>query len=165
MPIAGEDYPRGVVASPSQSTIAQVTVHMDHPFWESFEEDTPVHWDPIAAQYVGMTNPEVHTEDMIGVGFHPFFDRTGTPLPWRNCSGSNYTPPGSGQMFFSTLSVPIDPQGTCTGAIGADYTADHCPFIRDYFDYMRFTQSTQGHLNSQGLCFIDRRYPAPAGGS
>jgi hypothetical protein len=30
---------------------------------------------------------------------------------------------------------------------------------------MRYTQSTQGHLNSQGLCYIDRQYPAPAGGS
>ena len=90
---------------------------MDHPFWESFEEDTPVHWDQIAAQYVGSTaNPvPVHTEDFNGVAFHPFTDKTGTPLPWRNCVGSYYSPPGNGQMFFSTLSVPIDPQGTCTG--------------------------------------------------
>jgi hypothetical protein len=166
-PNPGEDYPRGLAFSPSESTIAQVTVHMDHPFWESFEEDTPVHWDDIAAQYVGSTaNPvPVRTEDFVGVRFHPWFDSTGTPLPWRNCSGSNYSPPGSAQMFFSTLSVPIDPQGACTGTIGQDYTQAHCPAIRDYFDYIRFTQSTQGHLNSQGLCFIDRQYPAPAGGS
>jgi hypothetical protein len=68
-------------------------------------------------------------------------------------------------MFFSTLSVPIDPNGTCTGALNQDYTLDNCPAIRDYYDYIRYTQSTQGHLNSQGLCFIDRQYPAPAGGS
>jgi hypothetical protein len=166
-PNPGEDYPRGLAMSPSESTIAQVTVHMDHPFWESFEEDTPVHWDDIAAQYVGSSaNPvPVVTEDFIGVRFHPWFDRSGTPLPWRNCSGSSYQPPGSAQMFFSTLSVPIDPQGTCTGTIGQDYSLGNCPAIRDYFDFIRFTQSTQGHLNSQGLCFIDRQYPAPAGGS
>ena len=43
--------------STSQSDIEQVTVHMDHPFWESFEEDTPVHWDQIAAQYIGVDEP------------------------------------------------------------------------------------------------------------
>ncbi len=166
-PLPGEDYARGVFASASQSTITQVTVHMDHPFWESFQEDTPVHWDNIAAQYVGSTaNPvPVNVEDFMGVQFHPWFDKTGTPLPWRNCVGSNYSPPGNGQMFFSTLSVPINPQGVCTGTIGQDYTADTCPAIRDYYDYIRYTQSTQGHLNSQGLCYIDRQYPAPAGGS
>ena len=37
--------------------------------------------------------------------------------------------------------------------------------IRDYYDYIRYTQSTQGHLNSQGLCFIDRQFPSPPGGS
>ena len=165
-PNPGEDFPRGVSASASQSSIAQVTVHMDHPFWESFAENSPVHWDDIAARYVGVSGtPETHTEDFIGYGFHPFVDKTGTPLPWRNCVGSNYTPPGNGQMFFSTLNVPIDPQGTCTGQVGVDYTLDNCPAIRDYYDYIRYTQSTQGHLNSQGLCFIDRQYPAPAGGS
>jgi hypothetical protein len=164
-PNPGEAYPRGVQISPSQSAIAQVTLHMDHPFWESFAEDSPVHWDQIAAQYIGVTNPEAHVEDMKGVAFYAFTDATGTPLPWRNCAGQYYMPPGNGQMAFSTLSVPIDPQGTCTGDVGDDYTQDHCPAIRDYYDYMRFTQSTQGHLNSQGLCFIDRRYPAPAGGS
>jgi hypothetical protein len=166
-PLPGEDYARGVSASASQSSIAQVTVHMDHPFWESFQEDTPVHWDDIAAQYVGATASPVavNTEDFVGVAFHPWTDKTGTPVPWRNCVGSNYSPPGNGQMFFSTLSVPIDPHGTCSGPIGQDYTQDDCPAIRDYYDYIRYTQSTQGHLNSQGLCFIDRQYPAPAGGS
>jgi hypothetical protein len=166
-PLPGEDYARGIFASASQSEVTQVTVHMDHPFWESFAEDTPVHWDDIAAQYVGsMANPvPVNTEDFVGVRFHPWFDKTGTPLPWRNCVGPYYTPPGNGQMFFSTLSVPINPAGTCMGTIGQDYMTATCPDIRDYYDYIRYTQSTQGHLNSQGLCFIDRQYPAPAGGS
>jgi hypothetical protein len=166
-PLPGEDYPRGVSASASQSTVTQVTVHMDHPFWESFQEDTPVHWDDIASHYIGSTASPVpvHTEDFVGLGFHPWFDKTGTPLPWRNCVGPYYQPPGNGQMFFSTLSVPIDPNGTCTGTVGQDYTQANCPAIRDYYDYIRYTQATQGHLNSQGLCFIDRQYPAPAGGS
>ncbi len=165
-PIGGEDYPRGIQVSRSQSVIAQVTVHMDHPFWESFAENSPVHWDQIAAQFAGSAGaPEAHVEDLVGVPFYAFTDKTGTPVPWRNCSGPNYTPPGNGQMFFSTLSVPVHPGAPCTGPLGVDFTKDNCPAIRDYFDYIRYTQSTQGHLNSQGLCFVDRRYPAPAGGS
>jgi hypothetical protein len=156
---------RGVQVSPSQSDIEQVTVHMDHPFWESFEEDTPVHWDQIAAQYIGVTNPVAHVEDMIGVPFNPFTDKNHVVMPWRDCEAAEYTPPGNGAMSFDTLSVPQDPSGTCTGTTPADFSTASCTGIRDYYDFMRYTQSTQGHLNSQGLCFIDRQYPAPAGGS
>jgi hypothetical protein len=157
-PVGNDDYPRGLQVSPSQSAIAQVTVHMDHPFWESFAEDTPVHFDQIAAQFAfAPGTPTVQLEDLMGVPFYAFTDKTGAPLPWRNCSGSHYTPPSNGQMAFSTVNVPVDPHGTCM--------AGNCPGIRDYYDFMRYTQSTQGHLNSQGLCFIDRQFPAPAGGS
>jgi hypothetical protein len=169
MPIGGQDYPRGIQVSSSQSAIAQLTVHMDHPFWESFAENSPVHWDQVAAQYAGVGGkPEVHVEDLIGVPFYAFTDKRGSAIPWRNCAGPYYTPPGRGQMAFSTLAVPVNPKASCTGpdgGAGVDFTQDACPAIRDYHDYMRFTQSTQGHLNSQGLCVIDRKYPAPAGGS
>jgi hypothetical protein len=161
--LAGHDV-RGVQSSTSQTEIEQVTVHMDHPFWESFEENTPVHWDQIAAQYMGQTNPTAHLEDFVGVPFSPFTDKNGVVMPWHWCE-SAYSPPGNAAMSFSTLSVPIDPNGTCTGTIGEDFTMANCKSIRDYYDFIRYTQSTQGHLNSQGLCYIDRRYPAPAGGS
>ena len=160
MGVGGEANPRGIQVSASDSVIAQVTVHMDHPFWESFAEDTPVHWDQIAAQYVGVSRPadggflESHLDDFRGVPFQGFTDHRGTPIPWRNCAGPNYTPPGSGQMSFSTLTVPVNPRATSASEA-----------IRDYYDYIRYTQSTQGHLNSQGLCFIDRQFPSPAGGS
>ncbi len=156
---------RGVQPSPSQSAVEQLTLHMDHPFWESFAENSPVHWDPIAAQYIGVASPVAHTEDMIGVPFAPFTDKNGEVLPWRGCEAKEYTPPGTGAMTFSTLSVPQSPHGTCTGTVGQDFSKDDCPAIRDYYDFLRYTQSTQGHLNSQGQCFIDRQYPAPAGGS
>jgi len=157
--IGGESNPRGIQVSQSGSVFAQVTVHMDHPFWESFAEDTPVHWDQIAAQYVGVTPGdggliESHIDDFHGVPFQGFTDHKGTPIPWRNCSGPNYTPPGNGQMSFSTLTVPVNP-----------HASSPAEAIRDYYDYIRYTQSTQGHLNSQGLCFIDRQFPSPPGGS
>jgi hypothetical protein len=159
---------RGVQTSTSQVEVEQVTVHMGHPFWESFEENTPVHWDQVAAQYIGQSNPEAHLDDLKGVPFNPFKDKNGNVVPWRWCEASSvYQPPSNGAMSFSTLSVMQDPGGTCTGQVGVDFTSpmDNCKGIRDYYDFMKYTQSTQGHLNSQGLCFIDRQYPAPAGGS
>jgi hypothetical protein len=153
--VNGEDHPRGIQVKSNQSIVAQVTIHMDHPFWESFAENSPLHWDQIAAQYVGATGtPQVHTEDLKGVSFLGFTDKAGTPLPWRNCSGSNYTPPGSGQMNFDPLTVPVNPSET-----------DPSKALRDYYDFIRYTQATQGHLNSQGLCFVARQYPSPGGGS
>jgi hypothetical protein len=158
--IGGETSPRGIQVATSGSVIAQVTIHMDHPFWESFAEDSPVRWDQIASQYKGVAPPadggliEAHLDDFRGVPFQGFTDHQGTPIPWRSCAGASYPPPGNGQMFFSTLSVPVDPKET-----------DPSKAIRDYYDYIRYTQSTQGHLNSQGLCYIDRQFPAPPGGS
>jgi hypothetical protein len=153
--LPGEDFPRGIQVSPSQSVPAQITVHMDHPFWESFAENSPLHWDQIAAQFVGAAGvPEVHTEDMKGVNFLAFTDKTGTPIPWRNCSRPFYMPPGNSQLRFAPLTVPVNPNAT-----------DPATALRDYYDYMRHTQSSQGHLNSQGLCFIDRQFPSPPGGS
>jgi hypothetical protein len=155
-PIGGEDYPRGIEVSTSQSVFAQVTVHMDHPFWESFAENSPVHWDQIAAQYIGGDGgiPTATVEGLMGRSVCPIVDSNDNPVPWRNCSGTNYMPPGNGAMCFSTLSVPLNPTET-----------DPTKAIRNYYDYIRFTQATQGHLNSQGLCFIARQFPAPAGGS
>jgi hypothetical protein len=163
--INGENYPRGVQVSDTDSIISQVTIHMDHPFWESFAEDSPVHWDQIAAQYLGVTSPTATIEDLQLLGppgqkttepldFTAFTDNAGTPLPWRSCDTSYYTPTGSGQLYFNPLKVNV--------TIGGK---DPTVGLRNYYDYIRYTQATQGHLNSQGLCFIDRKYPAPPGGS
>jgi hypothetical protein len=33
--------------------------------------------------------------------------------------------------------------------------------LADYDDFATYDQSTQGHLNSDGLCYVDRHYPSP----
>ena len=107
-----------------QSVVAQVTVHMDHPFWESFAEDTPVHWDQIATQYVGQTGiPTARIEDLQGVAFDPFTDKLGNVMPWRELRPGRpqYAAPTNGAISFSTLSVPQDPNGVCTGPTGAGF--------------------------------------------
>ncbi len=163
--INGEDHPRGVQVSATASIISQVTIHMDHPYWESFAENSPLHWDQIAAQYLGVTNPMATVEDLQFLGppgaktskpldFTAFTDNAGTAIPWRTCDSSYYTTTGTGQLAFNPLKVPVTIGGT-NAATG----------LRNYYDYIRYTQATQGHLNSQGLCFIDRQFPSPGGGS
>ena len=153
--VNGEDHPRGVQFSATGSIIAQVTIHMDHPFSESFAENSPLHWDQIAAQYVGVTSPIATTEDVKGVNFTAFTDKAGNALPWRSCvAASYYTTTGTGQLAFDPLKVNV--------TIGGN---DPATGLRDYYDYIRYTQATQGHLNSQGLCYIARQYPSPPGGS
>jgi hypothetical protein len=177
MGIAGEDHPRGIQTSTYGSVPAQVTIHMDHPFWESFTENSPLHWDQIASQFMNVKGPMVcdptmpsggptcvHTEDLKTLGgipgmpalnFTAFEDANAKPLPFRNCvSTTGYMAPGSGQMFFNPLKVSV-----CTS--GQD-SPDAC--LGSYYDFIRYSQSTQGHLNSQGFCFIDRQYPSPGGG-
>jgi hypothetical protein len=147
---AGEDHQRGVQPKAGQTVIAQVTVHTDHPFWESFVHDTPAHFDPLAAIAKGQSDGGllVHTEDAAGVDYTAFtFD--GGALPWRACL-PGYTPPNMNpQMGFDSLSIPHNPSG------------DPSMSMRDYADYMAYDQSTQGHLNSDGLCFVSRHYPSP----
>jgi hypothetical protein len=149
-PLGDEEHERGIQVKANTTVVAQVTVHTDHPFWESFVHDTPAHFDQLAA--LASQNDDgsylVTLDDTVGVNYTAFeFD--GTALPWRSCL-SSYTPPNDNkQMGFDSLKVPFNPMG------------DPATSMRDYADYMTYDQSTQGHLNSDGLCFVARNYPSP----
>jgi hypothetical protein len=92
-------------------------------------------------------NYNVTLDNTVGANYTAF--KLGAdPLPWRSCL-SSYTPPNNPQMGFDSLSVPYNPSG------------DPARSMRDYADYMTYNQSTQGHLNSDGLCFVERHYPSP----
>ena len=151
MGLGGEDHERGVQVKQNQSTIAQVTFHTDHPFWESFTHDTPAHFDQLASlaqkQADGMYL--VTLDNTKGVDYTAFKDPAGNPLPWRACDAQYMPPNTNAQMGFDSLSIPHNPSGNPAAV------------IRDYFDYMRYDQSTQGHLNSDGLCYVGRHYPSP----
>ena len=71
-------------------------------------------------------------------------------MPWRSCVDvATYAPPGSGAMTFDTLTIPVSPGG------------DPAQVIRDFRDYVLYNHSTFGHLNADGLSFVDRQYPSP----
>ena len=148
----GEEHQRGVALKQNQTTIAQTTFHTDHPFWDSFIHDTPAHFDQVAAQYVGATAvPTATVEDMANVKTFAsgFTDKNGTPLPWRSCLQATYTPPDANAMHFDVQGRSVQTNQTAPG-----------PYLRDYRDFMTFNESTMGHLNSDGLCFVKHNYPS-----
>ncbi|HEY2027901.1 MAG TPA: hypothetical protein VGH20_01720 [Myxococcales bacterium] len=153
-PAAGlgvEEHERGVQVQANATTIAQVTVHTDHPFWESFVHDSPAHFDQLAALATkdASGNFNVAMEATLGVDY-THFKFGAQDLPWRSCLGSYTIPVNTpSAMGFDSLTFPHDPAGNPATA------------IRDYYDYMTYNQSTQGHLNSDGLCFVQRHYPSP----
>jgi hypothetical protein len=151
--INGEEHPRGFAFKDNEAVIAQVTVHTDHPFWESLVHDSPAHFDQFAAQAVGASGtPTVTLDDVVGLDFTAMTDKAQTALPWRTCLPKTKYPMGgydapAGQMAF-------DPKPYAKNA-------DPTKGFRDYHDYTTYNQSTQGHLNSDGLCAINRHYPSP----
>jgi hypothetical protein len=153
--LPGEESQRGIFFSSNQSIVGQVTIHTDHPFWDSVLHDSPAHFDQFAAGVAGMgqggTFPTATLEATQGKDYAAFKDAAGNQLYWRYCQA----PPTDvhsqfmGMMAFDPQSVPH-----ATGSNG-------CTGLRDYYDFATYNQSTQGHLNSDGLCYVARHYPSP----
>jgi hypothetical protein len=148
-PFEGEEYPRGISVTKNKASIAQITMHLDHPFYSDVEHEPALYFDQFAARLVGKEAGYVLTmDDLVGVDPTAFTDAAGEHLPWRVCDGSAL--PNQEQRGFEVGSVPVDPLGSAAEA------------LRDYADYVHYVQSTQGHLNGgEGLCFIERDYPSP----
>jgi len=205
-----EEHQRGIAFKSSQSVIGQVTVHTDHPFWDSVLHDSPAHFDQFAARLAGQNGggvangssdggassgapdggaseggasadggaiseggggasadggaiseggggasdggvPTVTVELTKGVDYTAYTDALGHKLNWRYCiaPSTDVHPQFNGPMAF-------DPQGV-PHCVGANSATGLC----DYYDYSTYNQSTQGHLNSNGLCFVKRNYPSP----
>ncbi len=152
-PFPNEEHERGVALTDSSSTIAQMTLHTDHPFWDSVLHDSPAHFDQFAARVVGQDAgaPTVTLEMTKGVDYTAYKDALGNPVKWRYCTDppTDVHPKITGAMRFDPRSVPH-----ATGSNAATG-------LRDYYDFATYNQSTQGHLNSDGLCFVKRSYPSP----
>ena len=132
-----------------------ITLHLDHPFWESLEEDAPLRFDLIAAQKsvaAGMTAPasaSVTAEELASVGFVAGKDAQSNDLPWRYCGDV-----AAGER--TTGNVSYNPNGVAVSAAGG------AAGLKGFADYMSFNLSTFGHLNNDGLCFPSRNFAAPA---
>lgn len=148
-PFPDEEFQRGIAIPKNTAATAQITLHLEHPFFSSVVHDSALYFGQLAAQLVGKAEGTVLTmEALAGLDPIALEDAAGTPLPYRVC-GDAALPQGR-QMSFETGSVPVDPSASPGAA------------LRDYADYVRYLQSTQGHLNGgEGLCFTERRYASP----
>ena len=153
--IGGEKHQRGIQVQGNNTVVAQVTVHTDHPFWESFVHDSPAHFDQLAALATkdASGNYNVTMQATLGVDY-THFKFGSADLAWRSCVPTG----GQGQYNFPNQNPYM---GFVSGNIPHNPSGDPTTSIRDYNDYMYYNQSTQGHLNSDGLCFVQRHYPSP----
>jgi hypothetical protein len=142
----GEEAQRGIQVTRLGTTLAQMTFHLDHPFWNTVDHDAAeMYFDQMAA--VANADGVVVLDDLAKLDLTSFKDKNGKELPWRSCIASK--PPKSGTRAFDTGSVTVDPNA-------APETA-----LRNYADYVAYQQSTQGHLNADGLCAVQRKFAAP----
>jgi hypothetical protein len=148
-PFDGEEYQRGIATRKNASVTAQLTLHLDHPFYSDVEHEPALYFGQMAARLVGKPEGTVLTEeDLARVDPTAFVDGAGTALPWRVCVDSPL--PEGTQMGFETGPVPLDPSAAPDAA------------LRDYRDYVHYVASAMGHLNGgEGLCYVDRKYPSP----
>ena len=145
-PFDGEEAQRGVQVSPHGDTVAQITLHVDHPFWSTVDHDAAeLYFDQFAA--AASPDGELVLDDLAAFDFTSFTDKDGKALPWRSCIATK--PVKSGTRRFDSGSVLVDPNAAPSVA------------LRHYADYVSYQQSTQGHLNADGLCAIERMFAAP----
>lgn len=143
-----EEYQRGIVVKSNQTVVAQLTLHVDHPFYGDVEHEPELFFDQMAAQLVGQAEGTPLTMELLaGVDPTAFVDGSGNALPWRRCDGAA---PASGQRAFDTGSIGVNPAG------------DPSSVFRDYRDYVHYVTSSMGHLNGgEGLCYVKRGYASP----
>jgi hypothetical protein len=145
-PFDGEEAQRGVQVSEHGGTVAQITLHVDHPFWNTVDHDAAeLYFDQMAA--IASPDGTLVSEDLAKLDFTGFKDAAGKPLPWRSCVAEK--PVKSGVRKFDAGSITVDPNGAAESS------------LRSYADFVAYQQSTQGHLNADGLCAIDRKFAAP----
>jgi hypothetical protein len=142
----GEEAQRGVQVKTSGSTVAQITLHVDHPFWNTVDHDAAeLFFDQIAV--AASPDGNVTLDDLAKLDFTAFKDAAGRDLPWRSCVASK--PPRQGTRAFDSGSVAVDPAASPDTA------------LRNYHDYVSYQQSTEGHLNADGLCAVKRLFASP----
>jgi len=84
-------------------------------------------------------------------------DYTAFPVPWRWCRDdlTGYSPPDQlprmdfegGRYYDPSLTQPL-----------SSYVS-----FRDYYDFTSHVQSSQSHLNANGLCAVARQFPSLSG--
>jgi hypothetical protein len=143
---AGEEAQRGVQVDSHGGSSAQITLHVDHPFWNTVDHDAAeLFFDQMAA----LASPDgtLTLDDLSKADFTSFKDKSGASLPWRSCVSTKE--PKQGTRAFDSGNVAVNPMGSPDTA------------LRHYGDFVSYQQSTEGHLNADGLCAVKRLFPSP----
>ena len=148
---------RGVVIFPDQAAIAQITMHVDHVFWDKLkQEGAALRFDPIAtfAPADTSTTPfslnSFHAQHLLAT----FAD--GSPLPDRAPYQPNPSPNAGANTPDDVQPNPLQITFNLDGVTAPDGSA----FPDDLVQFMAFSAQSQMHLNAQGLCYIKGQNPA-----
>jgi hypothetical protein len=136
---------RGVKPSPSGAVVSQVTLHVDHVFWDAvLIEGTPLRFDHIAG-WAG-AGAATTAVDLTTILHRPlaltFAD--GTPLPDRG--------PNQNSTFISDQANPSQTVLNLHGLPSAN--------APDIISFMAFSAQSQMHLNANGLCYVVGQHSA-----
>ena len=148
---------RGIVVFPDSAAIAQITMHVDHVFWDKLkQEGAALRFDPIAAFAPADTTTTpfdlntFHTQHLLTT----FAD--GTPLPDRAPFEPNPSPNAAPANTNDAQPNPLQVTMNLNGVTAPDGSA----FPDDLVQFMAFSAQSQMHLNAQGLCYIKGQNPA-----
>ncbi len=135
---------RGVEPTSSGAVIAQVTLHVDHAFWDILkQEGAPLRFDPLAAWAPqGTTAAAPFWINTLAAKPIAATFSDGTPLPDRAPDQTQL----SGTPFTTDQSNPAQVTLNLNGVPASD--------IGGLADYMAFSAQSQMHLNANGLCYI-----------
>ena len=133
---------RGVQPNTNGATVAQVTMHTDHVFWDKLkQEGTPLRMDYIAA-WAG-SDTATTPLDIGTLGDKPlattFAD--GTPLPDR-------------APFLDNPAGKFTTDQTNPSQVTLDLDGVPAANISGLSAFMAFSAQSQTHLNANGLCYI-----------
>jgi hypothetical protein len=138
-PIEGEESQRGIQLFPHTPTLAQITLHTDHLFWSTTAHENLPLFDQFAANVRrlpdGVAERALTLDDLATVPVPSLTDLQGRSIPWRSCvSEELYVLPSQPRsMTFDSGSQPIS----------------------NLRDFVLFNARTLGHLNADGLCFVE----------
>lgn len=139
---AGHDLGnRGINTNSNGATTAQVTLHVDHAFWDAVKiEGTPLRFDPVAAWATSANSTTPLNLNALATRPLSTTFADGTPLPDR---GPFMNVPGG---YTSNQSNPDQ--------IVLDLNGVPSSTVRGLADFMAFSAQSQMHLNADGLCYV-----------
>jgi len=148
----------GIEPTLSGEVTAQVTLHVDHAFWDFLRRETPsnLRFDHIATRASQGTSPEspFDLRTLISGGLAVTFE-DGTPLPDRGLCQAQFATANADP--YGTSSDPEDQSPITQIVLNPNgVPAVNLPGVADF---MAFSAQSQMHLNNNALCYIVGQHP------